>query len=218
MALEIACFNIQSVLVAAKGGANRIELCANQYVGGTTPSTTEFIQIKKAVPFIPINVMIRPRGSNFEYSEEEFAQMEMDLGTFHGLGANGFVFGILKEGAVDVERCGHLVRLAEDRPCTFHRAFDELEDMDTGLKDVAKCGFQAVLTSAGKHDAIFGMDRLGELVGNEVHVTVIVGGGVRASNIEILKAKTGAKWFHSSALVGGENVASLVEVQAMRRL
>ena len=36
MILEIAVFNIQSAIFAAKAGADRIELCENAYDGGTT--------------------------------------------------------------------------------------------------------------------------------------------------------------------------------------
>ena len=36
--LEIAVFNIESALLAAKAGADRLELCENPTDGGTTPS------------------------------------------------------------------------------------------------------------------------------------------------------------------------------------
>ncbi len=34
--IEIACFNLTSVLIAEKSGADRVELCDNIAVGGTT--------------------------------------------------------------------------------------------------------------------------------------------------------------------------------------
>jgi copper homeostasis protein len=214
MPLEIACFNVQSAINAVRSGANRVELCANPELGGTTPSDEDFKKVQDVAVPVPVNVMVRPRGGDFEYTEAEFDTMKESLIRLHGLGADGFVFGILKDGKVDVQRCQALVKLADGQYCTFHRAFDELEDKQAGLQDVIKCGFSGILTSGGKHDAIKGTSALRQLVeatkGDEIHI--IVGGGARSSNIELLKKETGAAWFHSSALVDGTTLASEEEI------
>ncbi len=44
---------------------------------------------------IPVFVMIRPRGGDFLYSDEEFDVMKMEIEIFKEHGADGFVFGIL---------------------------------------------------------------------------------------------------------------------------
>ena len=59
-------------------GAERIELCDNLKEGGTTPSYGTILMAKETLK-LPINVMIRPRGGNFIYSEDEIKIMEKDI-------------------------------------------------------------------------------------------------------------------------------------------
>ncbi|CAL3970544.1 unnamed protein product, partial [Diplocarpon coronariae] len=126
--LEIASFNAESALLAQANGANRVELCAEQSLGGVSPSVATLQALRQSVT-IPIYVMLRPRGGNFIYTGAELACMRLDLERFKAAGADGFVFGILtEEGKVDTERCRDLVVLAEGMPCTFHRAFDEIPE------------------------------------------------------------------------------------------
>jgi copper homeostasis protein len=208
MLLEIACFSPQSATEAVKAGADRIELCTNRDAGGVTPASQDFEIARGAVKSVPIHVMIRPRGGEFEYNDEEFLLMKGAIQKFSSLGADGFVFGILMNGRVAKQKCWELVQLAGGRPCTFHRAFDELEDLDAGLRDVSACGFKAVLTSGGKFDAVYGTVQVAKLVklAAETDVEIIVGGGVRSSNIERLIQETEAHWYHSSAIVDSDGI------------
>jgi copper homeostasis protein len=145
--LEIACFNLESALIAQKSGADRIELCANMSVGGTTPSI-EIIEQTKQNLTIDLYVMIRPRGGNFIYSNEEFQQMKDSILQIKKIGVNGFVFGILNEDeTINIEQNTELINLAKPFSCTFHRAFDEVENYKTALEDVISCGFSTILTS-----------------------------------------------------------------------
>jgi copper homeostasis protein len=151
---------------------------------------------------------------DFIYDDDEFLQMKKDIESFAG--ADGFVFGILRDGKVDEERCRVLVEKAEGRPCTFHRAFDEISEsqMMAELEVLVRCGFKGVLTSGGRKNALEGRKILGELVeAAKGRIDIIVGGGVRSSNLEMLRRETNAGWFHSSAIVdpSGE-VASRDEV------
>lgn len=50
--------------------------------------------IKQKSP-IPVFVMIRPRGGDFLYSDEEFEVMKEDIKIMKEAGADGVVFGIL---------------------------------------------------------------------------------------------------------------------------
>ena len=92
--LEIACFNLNSVIIAQQNGADRVELCANMKEGGTTPDF-EITQIAREKLTIDLNVMIRPRGGDFVYSDTEFEQMKAEILQFKKLNVDGFVFGIL---------------------------------------------------------------------------------------------------------------------------
>lgn len=215
--LEIACFNTESAVIAQEVGADRIEFCAEAKAGGTTPSFEQLGALKPKLK-IPINVMIRPRGGNFEYSTEEFECMKEDIKRFKPL-ADGFVFGILtKEHGIDVERNRELVQLAKPRLCTFHRAFDEVSKPIKPADEIISCGFSAILTSGCSPQATLGarvLLQLVEHVGNKI--SIIVGGGVRSSNIVQLKTMTGAEWFHSSAIVDSGEIASREEMVGMLR-
>jgi copper homeostasis protein len=216
--LEIASFNTPSALAAFLNGADRIELCASPEVGGTTP-TIECLREVKAAVNIPLRVMIRPRGGDFVYSDSEFSTMKDDMINLSGL-ADGFVFGVLTtEDRLDVQRNKDLITLAGDKSCTFHRAFDELsQNMDDELEMIRHCGFEAILTSGGAINAVGGAGKLAHLVKESRRkegFSLIVGGGVRSTNIRELIKSTQAPWFHSSALVNGNKVASEYEIRAM---
>jgi copper homeostasis protein len=219
--LEVACFNPQSAVIAAQNGASRIELCNDGHLGGTTPLLSDFQTLKSQVT-IPIYVMIRPRGGNFIVSDQELIQMSRSVKEFDDAGADGFVFGMLDEqNQVDRERCLDLMWITRGKPCTFHRAFDEIppELMEQELEALVEAGFKAVLTSGGEPDAVRGKERLKTLVEKAgARIEVVVGGGVRSKNVEGLRETTGARWFHSSAIVGENDgeVASVAEVMSLR--
>jgi copper homeostasis protein len=216
--LEIAAFNAQSALSASRCGAGRIELCTDPEVGGCTPNIRCLQEVKAGVS-IPVRVMIRPRGGSFVYTEGEFSTMKEQMVGLSCL-ADGFVFGVLTaEKRVDFQRNAELVQLAGGKPCTFHRAFDELgEKMVEELETIRRCGFDAVLTSGGEHDAASGMEPLAHLVKESRKregFSVIVGGGVRHSNIGQLVNATQAGWFHSSAIISGSDGADELEIRSM---
>jgi len=215
--LEIACFNRRSALIAADAGADRIELCSGMAVGGTTPDLRDLEALSSSVS-IPINVMIRPRGGNFLYTHEEFQQMLTDIENFKHL-ASGFVFGVLNaDSSVSLSENEALVKAANPLPCTFHRAFDEVANMEQALQDVITCGFKSILTSGGRSTAYEGSAALRYLVNlSQGVIEIIVGGSVRSSNIQALEAETKATWFHSSAIINSsEGLTSRTEVQELR--
>ena len=215
--LEIACFNLESAVIAQENGADRVELCAEMEVGGTTPDVEITKQVRELLT-IDLNVMIRPRGGNFVYSDVEFQQMKNEVLQFKEIGINGFVFGILNENnSIHTAQNTELVTLAKPFPCTFHRAFDEVEDAFQSLEDVIACGFQTILTSGQKPNVLEGVNRLTELVAKANNrIVMMPGGGLRSTNIEFLQEKTGATFYHSSAITDGSETANPEEVQQLK--
>lgn len=214
--LEIACFNNASAVVAQAAGADRIELCDDMSAGGVTPSLDALLELRSKIA-TPIFVMIRPRGGDFVYTSHEFETMKLDLIRFKDV-VNGFVFGILgRDGDVDVEKNRQLVELARPLPCTFHRAFDATINPVLALEGVIGCGFKTILTSGGEANVIAGVDMLSKLVESAAgRIEIMPGGGVRSSNVQMLKAQTGAKWYHSSAVTGQGDAADTIEVKDLK--
>ncbi len=122
--LEIAVFTLQGAIIAEEAGAHRIEFCENAGDGGTTPSYGALKKIREIIS-IPVFPIIRPRGGDFVYTENEFEVLCEDILVCKEFGFEGIVTGILHEDAgIHTERMKALVELAGDMSVTFHRAFD----------------------------------------------------------------------------------------------
>lgn len=148
---------------------------------------------------VPIFTMIRPRGGDFVYSPEELSQMRRDIAAAKQAKMDGIVLGVLtKDRRVDLERTRELVKLAEPLPVTFHRAFDDVADLDAALEAVIETGAARILTSGGAPTAPQGPAALAKLVaaaGNRI--TIVPGSGVNPSNILEVMQRTQAREFHS---------------------
>jgi copper homeostasis protein len=215
--LEVACFTLESALIAQENGADRIELCADMAVGGTTPDFKTVQQARENLT-IDLYVMIRPRGGDFVYTDTEFQQMQAEITALKTYNVNGFVFGILKEDqTINYEQNKLLVDLVKPFPCTFHRAFDEVENAFEALEDIINCGFKTILTSGQKSNVIEGMHRLAELVkAADNRIVIMPGGGLRSTNIKTIQQKTQAVFYHSSAITDGSETANAIEIQTLK--
>lgn len=202
MKLEIIGFNIESCIAAQEAGASRIELCANPEEGGTTPSYG-FIKMTRAKLNIDLYAMIRPRGGDFFFSDDEFEIMKNDISVCKKLGCNGIVTGILtKNGKVDKKRCKELIDLAYPLEATFHRAFDRVKNPSEALEDIIDLGFERILTSGLKPKAIDAVYLLSQLVKqSDERIIIMPGSGVNSGNIIQIAKSTGVKEFHSSASI-----------------
>ncbi|MGH9494662.1 MAG: copper homeostasis protein CutC [Candidatus Sulfotelmatobacter sp.] len=197
--VEICVDSTASAVAAERGGAHRIELCSNLAEGGTTPSAGLIESVRRKVR-IPLHVIIRPRSGDFSYSEDEFEIMKRDVLSAKQLGADGIVLGILKEdGHVDTDRTRCLVELARPLNATFHRAFDMSVDLNQALEDVAYVGIDRVLTSGAEQNAEDGIAAISGLVQRaKGRVAIMVGGGIRETNVRRILAKTGAREIHAN--------------------
>ena len=89
--LECCVDCVESALAAKKGGADRLELCANLIIGGTTPDINLYHRIREQCDIL-INVLIRPRFGDFCYTDEEFEIIRRDVKMFREAGADGVVW------------------------------------------------------------------------------------------------------------------------------
>ena len=200
MILEVIAFNIESCKLIEQARGGRIELCANPPEGGTTVSMGMMKAARKAVN-IPVFPIIRPRGGDFLYNEEEYAIMQDDIRLAKDTGMDGVVIGLLNaDGSVDTHRTARLVELAYPMEVTFHRAFDRTPDPMQALEDVIRCGCNRILTSGLADTALQGLAMLQKLVeAADQRIIILPGSGIRSGNIRELAEATGLKEFHSSA-------------------
>ncbi len=201
MTLEVVVYNIDSAIRAQEGGADRIELCDNPGEGGTTPSYGTIEVVRKALT-IDVFVMIRPRGGDFLYSNDEFFSMKRDIYQSQRLSVDGVVFGMLTaEGRIDKKRCKELIDKSRPLKVTCHRAFDMARDPFEALEDCIEVGFDRILTSGGFTKAIEGVDTLGKLVAQAAgRISIMAGSGVNEEVVTTLVQKTKVNEVHFSAM------------------
>lgn len=198
---EVCVGNYNEAIKAEALGANRIEFCDNLLEDGTTPS---FGSIKKAINTlkIPVMVIIRPRGGNFEYSEDEAEIMLEDIRICKELGAYGVVIGALKGNKIDLELTKRLVEEAKPMKITFHMAFDSIEDKKGAIDELVDLGVDRILTKGGMENALAGKDVLRELVEYASgRIVIMPGKGVNKENRDYILEYTGAKEIHGTKVV-----------------
>lgn len=216
--LEVCAGSLTSVLHAAEGGATRIELCSGLDEGGLTPSIG-LIQAALQVEGVAKNVLIRPRGGDFLYTEAEQDIIVDDIFAARRAGADGVVIGALTaDGEIDVEVCerfmeaakGEYVDFAEGDldeaylmppvSVTFHRAFDLCRDPYVALETLVSLGVDRVLTSGQQASAETGIDVLRKLQEQAAgRIVIMPGCGVNDVNAVRIVKETGVSEIHASA-------------------
>lgn len=206
LVLEVCVDSVESAIAAQQGGADRVELCDNLIEGGTTPSAGT-IELARQHLTIGLNIIIRPRGGDFCYSDIEFEIMKRDIRAARELGANGVVIGLLKEdGSIDQERTRQLVEQARPLSVTFHRAFDMTRDPFEALEDLIALGIDRVLTSGQENSVLEGLELIADLVQRAGdRIIVMPGGGITERNINKVIAQSGAREAHVVGTVGVES-------------
>ena len=210
--VEAAVESLDSALAAERAGADRIELCNNLSVGGTTPDEGLLAEVAERTR-LPVFVLIRPRAGGFVYSDDEFDQMVRDTELSGRLGIAGIVTGALtSDGRVDVERTRTLVKAAAGLSVTFHRALDSAVDLSAAIEEAIEAGASRVLTSGGVATAVEGVDFIAALVHQaRERIIVIAGGGIRDHNVRDVIARTGVQEVHARLIDEGQ-MRGLVDV------
>lgn len=201
--LECCVDSHASAMAALRGGADRLELCANLVIGGTTPSPALFRQVRRDCP-LPIHVLIRPRFGDFLYTQAELEQMEEEISLFRELGADGVVIGVLTpDGALDEPRMARLMDRASGLSVTLHRAFDMTADPSAALEGAIRLGCRTILTSGQAQNAPVGLECLRQIHNQAAgRIHIMAGSGVRSGNIRALHDGTDIRTFHASARAG----------------
>jgi copper homeostasis protein len=198
--LEICCGSIDDAIQAEIGGADRVELCSALFLGGLTPSIGTIQEAKRRLK-IPVMAMVRPRGGGFCYTDAEFATMERDAEAALDAGADGVVFGILKEdGRIDQRRSARMRKLIGEHQAVFHRAFDVTPDPFKALEQLIDLGITRVLTSGQKDSAPEGVELIAKLVGRaRKRIEILPGGGIRPYNMNDIVRRTRCRQIHMTA-------------------
>ena len=208
--LEVCCGDMQSVLAAKEGGADRIELCHALEVDGLTPSAE---MMAEAIGLgIPVQVLIRPREGDFVYDEAEVETMLKEIRLAKRLGANGVVIGALKsDGSIDEETIRCLVSEATGLSITFHRAFDVCSQPAEALEQIVSLGCHRLLTSGQAPSAEQGIPLIKKLVEQSGGRLIIMpGAGVNQENARRILSETGAHEIHGSLRRNGSTDSELV--------
>lgn len=204
---EACVSTLKHALQAQNYGADRIELCDRLDLGGTTPSR-ELIKQANDELNIPIRVMIRPRGGDFSYSEDEIQEMIDAIHYCKSVGVEGVVFGVLdEENRLDTAQISRLIEAALPLKVVIHKAIDLTPDPVAALESLIQIeGVTTVLTSGGRSTAFEGLNNLKamiELAGEKLEI--MPAGKVTYANLEELHRTLGARAYHGKKIVGDLN-------------
>ena len=208
--VEAAVDSLDDALAAVEGGADRLELCANLSVGGTTPDRALIAAVLHRVR-VPVLAMIRPRGGSFVYAAGEIERMRRDIEMALDMGVAGVVLGVLDSAdLIDVARTQSLVSVAGAQRVTFHRAFDRTPDVYAAADTLVSLGVSRVLTSGGAATASEGADVLASLVARVGgRLGILAGGGVRANNVRDIVERSGVREVHARCERDAERIRTI---------
>ncbi|KAI1313395.1 hypothetical protein EDD11_002662 [Mortierella claussenii] len=158
--------------------------------GGITPSAG-LISTVKAKTSLPVMVMIRPRGGDFCYDDDEFEAMMCDIQDVE-------TSLILTPPPHDF--CFSLPFLITNI-VTFHRAFDMVKDPFRALEDIIEIGgIQRILTSGCERSAYEGLDMLVELSKRaNGRIIILPGAGITDRNVTKIVSAMNATEVHVGA-------------------
>ena len=200
MIIEICATSIESILNAQNAGAHRLELCENYSVGGVTPSE-QFLHEAIKVSSLPINVLIRPKGGDFIFNDQEYDLMIHKINLFKELNVKGFVVGFMeKDKSLNSDILKEFREITKGYELTFHRAFDSLSNQEESLELLIEKDFDRILCSGNKLSAEKGIENLKNYnkISND-RITIMPGGGVNLDNFQKFK-KSNFTEIHLSAI------------------
>ncbi|MDA0331108.1 MAG: copper homeostasis protein CutC [Bacteroidetes bacterium] len=200
MIIEICATSVESITNAQNAGAHRIELCQEYAIGGVTPSK-EFLEKSLKISSLPINILIRPRGGDFVFSDNDYELMIQDIETFKKFNISGFVVGFMDRNKhLNSNLIERFRRVTDGYELTFHRAFDFLENKQESIELLIEQKFDRILCSGHELSAEKGLENLRNY--NKIsngRITIMPGGGVNLDNFQKFK-KLNFTEIHLSAI------------------
>lgn len=210
MLKEVCVENFTKIPKAIRQGANRIELCDNLAVGGTTVSMGVMEQAiaycKEAA--IPVMAIIRPRGGNFVYEDAEKSILLRDIELAQNAGAAGIVIGALTEkNELDKEFLKQVIEYSGSMEKTFHMAFDEIsEHLQMEAVDwLCEAGFSRILTHGGPlttpiEENFVKLREVIDYAGERI--IILPGGGISQDNLGLIQQELAVQEVHGTKVVG----------------
>lgn len=201
MLIEIIVTSLDEAIQAEKYGANRLELIHGFEQGGLSPQLQLSQQICAAVK-IPVNVMLRPHGDSFHYSNKDMQQIMLELDYLREhTQANAIVFGGLDaEAKIDCKLLELIINNKGHLGLTFHRAIDVAANtIDAYTELLNYPEIDQILTSGGKNTALDGYAQIRQMVrlnANRGYCKILAGSGVTPSNAKQLIALTKVEQIH----------------------
>jgi copper homeostasis protein len=202
--LREACVDsLDYAILAERLGADRIELCANLHLNGTTPDRNTMRDVLYALS-IPVKMMIRPRGGDFVYCEEEFNEMLEAIAMCRELRVSEIVTGVLlPDRSLDLDRITELAQTAFGMRITIHKCIDLVPDVFTAIEQLKEIpGVTGILSSGQAETAWEGRGKLRKMLntcGNDI--TLIVAGRVTSDNLAEHVEAIGAREYHGRQIV-----------------
>ena len=211
MLKEVCVENFTNIPHVIENGADRIELNNELSLGGTTPT---FGVIKRSIIYanrvkIPVIVMIRPRGGNFIYNEDEIAIMADDMAVAAKLGARGVAFGCLtNQKQLNRAQMERLIDLAHslNLAVVMHMAFDQISEpiQRDELNWLIGQKVERILTHGG--DLKFPIEdtitHLKEILNwSNGKIEILPGGGITTKNRDEIVEKLHVNQLHGSKIV-----------------
>jgi len=197
MLYEFCAENVTLLEKAMKAGAQRIELCDNLAVGGTTPSYGVIqAAVDLAKPYgATVMTMIRPRGGDFVYSDLEIEIMLADIQKAKEAGSQGVVFGVLTEkNEIDVSKMQRLLEACKG-PAEY-----QFGEMDWLIEN----GVQRILTHGGPanepiEEHFAWLDELIEHAADRIDI--MPGGGIHLGNRQQIIDSLAVDQLHGTKIV-----------------
>ncbi len=197
--LEVCVDNLESAKNAIEGGADRLELCADLFQGGLTPEIS-LLEAIRSFSNIPIHIMIRNRGGHFQYSDQDMAIMLRQIELFKSQSVQGFVFGALtKDHVINVQQLQTILGATRGKSFVFHRAIDEVNDIENAFQTLVDMGVTEVLTSGGEDTVVNAADTIKALqIKFGSQIAILAGSGLNVSNVKDFIETTGHDRIHGS--------------------